>query len=412
MSEREIYERLVDWLKRTWYGLPEADELMPLMMATYTPEEASLLTGMPISGRNLEELAEMKQMDPAELSRQLDAVAKKGLVFRTIRGDTVRYSLNDSYFVFMRSTFWPGGTDERTKAMAPLVNQYFYHGFHDQYNLTHLKGLRVLPIQEAIEDTRQILPYEEVVKVLDSKDYFAVSICPCRHRKNIDPDSPNCQHTGAAGSIEVCLHFDRLGRYIVENDMGREITCQETHEVLRQCAEAGLVHGVSNWEKGADTICNCCRCCCIWFDAYYKLKHSMSLSPSNYRVRTDPESCVGCGLCVKRCPMGAMRLEALPEAKNRITKVAAKNKSGEVELTNKTGKVSVVNPDLCIGCGICAYKCFTQSLVLERRVVIQHPPKDVREYTRLILADFEAARAQTGQRRDDSEIAGNYYSRG
>jgi MinD superfamily P-loop ATPase len=57
--------------------------------------------------------------------------------------------------------------------------------------------------------------------------------------------------------------------------------------------------------------------------------------------------------------------------------------------------VSVLNPDLCIGCGVCAYKCPTQSLVLERREVIEHPPKNARENMMLITADFAAGRAQS-----------------
>ena len=395
MSKREVYLRLIDWLKESWYGLPEADELMPLMMAYCTPEEASLLTGVPFSGRNLEELAQMKHMDPAELRVRLDALAKKGAVFRTVKGDTIRYSLNDSVFIYMRSAFWAGRTDQVTKAIALLVNQYYYHGFWDQYAHTHLKGVRALPIEGTIEDTRQILPYEEVAKVLDSQDYFVVSHCPCRHRKNIDPSSPNCKYP-----TETCLHFGRLGHYIVENGLGREITRQEAGEILRQCAEVGLVHGLSNYQEGADTICNCCRCCCLMFEAFHKLKHTEGMSPSNYRVRNNPDTCIGCGLCVKRCPMEAIRLEDSPETRNRIIKVAVKNKTGQVELKNKRGKVSVVNPGLCIGCGVCAYKCPTKSLVLERREVIEAPPKDAREYTRLVVADFAAARAQQEQRKD------------
>jgi len=386
MSHQEIYQRLIDRLKQSLLDLPEAEELMPLIKATYTPEEASLLAGMPPQAVNVEELAEMKQMDPARLRVWLDALGKRGLVFRATIGETIRYRLNDSFFVHYRSAFWAGHTDERTKAIAPLVNQYYYHGGFDQWDLTHHKGLRVLPIQEVIEDTRQILPYEEVVKVLDSQDYFAVSHCACRHRKNIDPDSPSCKYP-----TEVCLHFGELARYTVENDLGRQITRQEASDILRQCAETGLVHGVNNWQEGVDTICNCCRCCCLWFEAFYKLKHTMSLSPSNYWVRTSPDICIGCGLCVKRCPMGAIRLEDSPEAKNRISIVVAEGKKGKKELKNKQGKVAVVNPDLCVGCGVCAYKCNTQSLVLERRDVIEDPPENMFEYGTLLLADFAAA---------------------
>ena len=38
------------------------------------------------------------------------------------------------------------------------------------------------------QDTRQILPYEDVVKVLDNFEYYSVSDCPCRHRKNLDEE--------------------------------------------------------------------------------------------------------------------------------------------------------------------------------------------------------------------------------
>ncbi len=384
--EQEVYTRFMDWLKQSWYGLPESEYLLPLIMAIYSPEEASLLTGMPFSGRNLEELAEMKNMDPADLRQLLDALAKKGLVFRTVRGDAIRYSLNDSMLVTFRSSFWAGHTDERSKAMATIVNQYYYHGGWDQWDKTHLKGVRALPIQGTIQDTRHILPYEEVMKVLNQQDYFTVSVCPCKHRKNIDPKSPDCRYPA-----EVCLHFGRLGHYIVENGLGREITRQEAEEILRRSAEAGLVHGVSNWQEEPDTICNCDPCCCLYLEAFHKLKHVEGVTPSNYRVRTNSDTCSGGGLWIKRCPMEALRLEDFTEARGRIIVVAESGK-GKKKLKNKSGKVSVVNLNFCIGCGVCAYKCPTKSLALECREVINYPPKDAREYTRLIMADFAAAR--------------------
>lgn len=254
MSTEEIYQGFIDWLRQIGrgHGLPEADEVMPLIQAACTPDEASLLTGIPFSGKYLEELSKMKQTAPDQLTPQLDAMARKGLLFRTVRRDRVRYSLNDGIFMVYRSGFWGGGDDERSKSMAPWANQYYYHGLWDQFRDTQTKIMRVVPIQRTIEDPRQIRPYEELGKVLDQQDYFTVSICPCRHRKNIDPEFPDCKYP-----TETCLHFGQLGHYIVENGLGREITRQETEEILLKCAKTGLVHNVANVQKRPDTICNC-----------------------------------------------------------------------------------------------------------------------------------------------------------
>ena len=43
MSEQKIYDGLLNWLKLGWYGMPESEELMPLIKATFTPDEAALL---------------------------------------------------------------------------------------------------------------------------------------------------------------------------------------------------------------------------------------------------------------------------------------------------------------------------------------------------------------------------------
>jgi electron transport complex protein RnfB len=367
MSDDAVYRDLLEWLNQAWYKLTDADERMPFLKTRYTPEEATLLTGMPWSTKTLDELAELKQMDAAELEPKLDEMARKGLVWRRVKNGEVGYRLNDS-FLALRTAFWPGGTDETTKKLAPLANRYFYNGSFDQWADVHRKGLRTVPIQETVEDTRRVLPFDDVVKIVNDREYWTVSYCNCRHRKNIDPDSPDCEYPD-----EVCLHFDTLGRYIVENGMGREITREETLDILRESAEAGLVHGVSNWEDRVDTICNCCKCCCIWLEAYHKLNHPKSLDPSNYRARVDAEKCKGCGLCVKRCPMEALNLEDSSEA------------------NNKTGKVAVLDTDLCIGCGVCAFKCPGEALVLGQIEAVLEPPKSAGEYMMLYLADRQAA---------------------
>ena len=227
------------------------------------------------------------------------------------------------------------------------------------------KGLRAIPIARSIADTRQIMPYEDVLQFVEQEDYHTVSTCPCRHRHNLDPDLPTCKH-----ETETCLHFGRLGRYIVKYDMGREITKKETLEILANAAEAGLVHGISNTREGMDTICNCCSCCCLFLEnVNMPLPVPRGHQPSNYICITNSLTCKGCGLCVERCPMGALSLV-------------------HSETTyNKVGKVSELDSTRCIGCGVCVHKCPTQSLQLVRREEDQDYPRDMGEAARWMLKE-------------------------
>jgi formate hydrogenlyase subunit 6/NADH:ubiquinone oxidoreductase subunit I len=216
-------------------------------------------------------------------------------------------------------------------------------------------GLRALPVDKTIADTRQVLPYEDLLQVIENEDYFCTSHCPCRQRKNLDPDAPSCEH-----ETFNCLHFGRLARYMVKNDMGKRISREETLEILRAAADAGLVHGISNTMKGMDTICNCCSCCCLFVESVNVL-NLHGHQPSNYIVEIAAETCKACGLCVERCPMKALKMEASPEAQN------------------KKGEVAALDGKLCIGCGVCAHKCPTQSLKLVRRQEDQDFPESFRD---------------------------------
>lgn len=371
MTNQSMYDKFVEWLRQSWGHLPDSVELMPLTKATYSEEEAELLTGMPFSDQTVEELAALKQMNPQDLTPRLDDLAARGLIFRVKQGETVQYRLPDARFVFLRSFFWAGRDNEQTRSVAPFVNRYYRDGFGDNWKHVHTKGLRALPIQQAIEDPRRVLPYEDVVKVLDDQDRFAVANCACRQRKGLDPDEQRCTH-----ETENCLHFGTYADYIIQNQLGREITREEAERILAEAADAGLVHGISNWQKGVDTICNCCKCCCLYLEAFHVLKHSKGMNHSNYEVAITSSSCKGCGLCVKRCPMDALKLEDSDYAQN------------------KTGKIPVLDPGICIGCGVCAHKCPTESLTLKRREKPDHPPIDVAEQRKIFFKEREIALVQ------------------
>jgi electron transport complex protein RnfB len=371
----DTYANFIAWLDKGWWHLPASEHLLPSIKAFFSPEEATLLTGFPFAPTELKELAKLKGMAPDDLAERLDALAKKAAVWRTVKGDSSFYRLNDAFFIFFRGPFYSLHLDRAAKTMAPSLNRYVRDGLMDQLAPVHTKALRAVPVNGTIEDPRRIAPYEDVMSIIDAQDFLAVSNCACRQRKRADPASAaECKHPE-----EVCLHFGELAGYLVENGLSRKITKDEAKDILKIAADAGLVHAISNRQKGANTICNCCSCSCIFFESYHALKHDKSHDFSNYRVRINSEMCKACGLCIKRCPVHVLMLEDSPLAKNKQKKAA-----------------KLIHPDQCLGCGVCVYKCPTESLSLHRRAETQEPPKDAREWiTNLIMDQKRASQGAT-----------------
>ena len=125
MSEEEIYEEFIQWLRKAPLKVPESEHLRPLISSYYTPEEAEFLTGIPFSLKSLEELADINGMDPAELKPKLKELAKKGMIYESIRGESAKYRLSDFMFVFFRASGWHGQDIEPIKSTAPFINKYF-----------------------------------------------------------------------------------------------------------------------------------------------------------------------------------------------------------------------------------------------------------------------------------------------
>jgi hypothetical protein len=249
MSNEEIYQKFIDYMNNPVFEFTESESKMPMITSFITPEEAEFLTGFPMSGKTLEEIAEIKQMDLAELEPKVKALCKKGLIYEAIREDSVRYRLWSAGEMFLRVTYWSGQAEEPTKSMAPHANRYYMDGWYEQTRPFPHPALRAIPINETVASDKEFLPFEDVIKILDNYEYYTVSHCPCRTRHGMDPD-----YDESPFPTEVCLHFDELGRYCVENGLGREITKEETLEILKKAADAGLVHGLQNTEEHPETL--------------------------------------------------------------------------------------------------------------------------------------------------------------
>ncbi len=335
MSGQGVYEQLAEYLNSMPIGAPKAKELFEILKILYTEKEAELALKLPFLPMALDALAERTGMAEGELRPMLEQMAKKGTVFVVLGGDEPLYRLLPTVVGLSETPFWGGKRSPEAEKLAPLWLKYARSAFyHEIGGLSDMPMTRVIPVQESILDTRKVSPYERLVEKVKETTYQAVAHCPCRLMRKYAGEG-ECEH-----STENCLHFGSLGRYIVANGMAREITVDETLEILKKSNEEGLVHITGNYQEEIDTICNCCADACIFLTGLLVQGEKNMFARSNFVSQIDQDSCVECGTCAERCPVDAIVVDGGP---------------------------AQVDAGKCIGCGVCYPTCPSESVSLVER---------------------------------------------
>jgi ferredoxin len=160
--------------------------------------------------------------------------------------------------------------------------------------------------------------------------------------------------------LEACLKFDEMAEFLIEREMGREVTKEEAREIIGQAAKDGLVHFVDNALGDIKHNCNCCGCCCWALSPIKRRKTPRDVIMATYFMReTDKKECIGCGDCVKVCPVDALTMgDDFP----------------------------LVDENWCVGCGVCIPKCPTGAAKL-RKKSDQVPARDFRQLHERIMKE-------------------------
>ena len=352
MERKGLYENLARQLNQGIIGAPMSPSLMGILEIMFTEEEAEIASRLPFDNRTLEELKKLFPDKAGTLEATLAAMARNGTVFTQQKpGKERKYRLLPTVVGFAEAPFWPGMDTEKARRLAPLWVKYRDEGFGKEL-ARNIPAVRVIPIDQSLKNKSEILPFDHLKEMMNGLSYFAVSKCPCRQMMTYV--GKGCNH-----SIDNCLHFNDMGRYVVEQGMGRQITREEAIDILEEADKEGLVHAIENLDGYLSMICNCCGCCCVFLQTQKVLNLKM-ISSSSYVSCVDEDACIGCGTCAKRCPMDAVAVEE--------------------------GEKSRIDQDRCIGCGICTPTCPTKAISLVQRADITTPPGIAEFLTKRYLA--------------------------
>ncbi len=363
MSEM-VYERLAEALASRGGAMPalKCNELFALLKELFSPEEAELAAKMPLSPIPAETLAkEFTEGDSRNVENLLEAMANRGLVFSFKRNDVMFYTLMPLVPGIFEMQFMSGEVSERTKRLARLFDNYFSSirkvltqpSQDTSGSYAAVPFARVIPVEEEIPIGAIVHPYDRVSEYIEKADYIAVGVCYCRHHGELlghPCDKPK----------DVCMAFGPQARYVAERGFGKLISKEEALQILDRAEEAGLVHCSSNTGKYINFICNCCNCHCGIIQSMRRGVVPMG-AVSSFIVTVDEDKCSGCGICIDRCQMDALTLDAT---------------------------TVVRNVKRCIGCGLCVSVCPTQALKLEPRKDAPVPPRDQRELNAAMMSSL------------------------
>ena len=324
----DIYHRLAQHLDRLPAGFPatETGVELKILRRFFSEEEAKIALGLSMMPEPAASIAERLGRETEELAPQLEQMSRKGLIYRSSKGDRHHYMA--AQFVI---GIWEYHLNDLDEEIIRDVNEYLPILMKDNWTQQETKQLRVVPVAQSVSAEIRTMPYEVAEDIIRSQSKIVVSPCICRREHEM-------VGKGCGKPMEVCLSFGSGAYYYEENGLGRAVSQKEALDILKVGMEAGLVLQPGNAQRPTN-ICMCCGCCCQVLKNLKALDSPAKVVHTNYYAEVIAENCIACEDCLERCQMDAITVD----------------------------DVALVDRERCIGCGLCVGSCPNEAMVMRQK---------------------------------------------
>lgn len=360
MSNEDYYEVLAKKLDKSIPRLsPYGDKgnisktFVDYLKVLVDPEDVKYLLKLetvPVS-TTLRRFAKKIKKSEEEAKKILERLIESDCVFKSGTKEP-KYLINLNPLIFnLPSVRYFEFPEEKAKKLAKLSYKLFVE---EEWYKTYSGSpetplLRVIPVQQSIKTETLIMPYEDVVKIIDDARYVSLAKCMCRTRYEF-LGIRKCEDKYP---LETCIQLNYAARFFIERGLAREISKKEAKELCKKFNKMGAVHTIENF--GDDVhglLCNCCPCCCLPLGGITRWDKPHSVAAANYiAVASNIENCEKCETCIDKCVFGAITMEAVGP---------------------------IFNNEKCMGCGVCVVNCPSNVIELkpEKREIVH---KDLME---------------------------------
>lgn len=348
MSE-EIYNKLRLHLDSMPAGYPETGTGAEIKMLKkfYTPEQARIALEFKRIPEKASAVAERLGMDVKDLSEKAEQMAKEGSLFRVMTPDGPVYA-QPNYVMGL----YEWHVHSIDKEAAEYADEIYDALFEKHWKGLETKQLRVVPVQKSVEVENMVRSYDDLREVVKGKTGgpYAVAPCICRVEQKVRGNEK-----AVTRPMETCLSFGLAAKYYIEMGIGRQLTLDELMSKLDECEAASLIPFSTNTQDPVN-MCMCDKDTCQMLRIISKWPKPVDGVHSPYYAAIDREACTGCGKCIKRCQIDAVKEVAMPEG--------TKQKKYAIDL------------DRCFGCGLCVSACKNNALSMKLKDVLPNVPEN------------------------------------